>query len=76
MHESWADNFFILGSNEEVRIVINQIEQYFECDEGGEVKEYIGCQLVQDNNKVGIKFTRPVIIKSCKDEFKVNVLVV
>jgi hypothetical protein len=54
-------------------ILINQFKQYFECDEGGEVKDYLGCQSVCDRNQGRIKLIQPVIIKSFKNKFYINI---
>jgi hypothetical protein len=40
-----------------------------ECDDGGELTEYVGCKLDWDKQKGTLKFTQPVLLQSFKDEF-------
>ena len=42
----------------------------FECDEIGELKEYIGCKIERGDNYM--KATQPVMIKSFMDKFGIN----
>jgi hypothetical protein len=42
----------------------------FECDDMGELNEYVGCKIDRDEDSV--KFTQPVLIQSYEDEFYLN----
>jgi hypothetical protein len=46
-----------------------QIMDVVECDDGGELTEYVGCKLDWDKQKGTLKFTQPVLLQSFKDEF-------
>ena len=41
----------------------------FDCDDVGELKEYVGCKLEWNTERRAIKFTQPVLIQSFEDEF-------
>jgi hypothetical protein len=42
----------------------------FECDDLGELNEYVGCKI--DRNEDYVKFTQPVLIQSYEDEFDLH----
>ena len=43
------------------------MNQLFECDDIGDMEEYVGCKI--DKEEGSIKFTQPVMLQSFKDEF-------
>ena len=47
----------------------SEMMRQFECDEVGELKEYVGCKLDWHKGKNWLKFTQPVLIQSFLDEF-------
>ena len=44
----------------------------FDCDDIGEVKEYVGCKIDRDVKDNVFKFTQPVMIQSFRDEFELG----
>jgi hypothetical protein len=40
-----------------------------ECDDSGEVQEFVGCKVDYDRGKGSIRITRPVLLQSFQDEF-------
>eukprot|EP00173_Palmaria_palmata_P004456 Plantae.Rhodophyta-Palmaria_palmata.ctg6115.p1 GENE.Plantae.Rhodophyta-Palmaria_palmata.ctg6115~~Plantae.Rhodophyta-Palmaria_palmata.ctg6115.p1 ORF type:complete len:181 (-),score=23.44 Plantae.Rhodophyta-Palmaria_palmata.ctg6115:48-560(-) len=42
----------------------------FDCDEQGEVKEYVGCRVEYDKEKQFMRLTQPVLVQSFEDEFE------
>jgi hypothetical protein len=48
------------------------MQQYFECEDIGELKEYVGCKIDQNKKDESLKITQPVIIRSFQDEFGVK----
>ena len=44
----------------------------FDCDDIGEVKEYIGCKIDKDVKDNIFKFTQPAIIQIFRDEFELG----
>ena len=47
-----------------------EFQKRFNCDDVGEVKEYVGCKLNWDEQS--IKFTQPVLLQSFSDEFEIS----
>jgi hypothetical protein len=64
---SWVDDFLICGPKEGVMESKAQMMDVFECDDIGEMKEYVGCK-VERNDKL-VKMTQPVLLQSYSDEF-------
>lgn len=46
---SWVDDLINLGSKEDVKQAVKNMKQEFECDDIGEITEYVGCKI--DVNK-------------------------
>jgi hypothetical protein len=42
----------------------------FDCDEVGELKDYVGCKIDYDREDRSMKITQPVLLQSYKDEFE------
>ena len=42
----------------------------FDCDDIGEVKEYLGCKIDIDKKNKALRLTQPVLLQSFKDEFE------
>jgi hypothetical protein len=66
---SWVDDCLLLGPKEELMELKKQIMSAVECDDGGELNEYVGCKLDWDKQNGTLKFTQPVLLQSFKDEF-------
>ena len=65
---SWIDDNLIIGNPEAVKIAKEQLTNRFECEECGELNEYVGCKITRPN-KDSLKFTQPVLLQSFEDEF-------
>jgi Reverse transcriptase (RNA-dependent DNA polymerase) len=65
---SWVDDCLMMGPEEEIQKVRRGILSHFECDDVGEMKEYVGCKV--DRTPGCIKLTQPVLVKSLEDEFE------
>jgi len=68
---SWVDDCLVCGSEEGVRIAKAQMMKQFECEDVGELKEYIGCKVERNKEEQWIKLTQPVLMQSYKDEFEI-----
>ena len=66
---SWVNDCCILGRAEAVLRNKEKLKQLFDCDDVGELKEYVGCKLEWNTEKKTIKFTQPVLLQSYEDEF-------
>ena len=64
---SWIDDNLIVGSTAAVLEAKAAMMERFECDDCGEVQEYVGCKVVRDGRV--LKFTQPVLLQSYSDEF-------
>jgi hypothetical protein len=49
-----------------------QFNERFECDDFGELTEYIGCKIEYDREEKHIKVTQPVLIQTFVDGFKID----
>jgi hypothetical protein len=66
---SWVDDCFVCGKKEAVIKAKELFKGQFDCDEVGELKEYIGCKVDIDKEKQFMKLTQPVLLQSYVDEF-------
>ena len=66
---SWIDDCMVWGPEELVKVAKNEFIQMFECDDVGDVDEYVGCKIVRNYDENSFKFTQPVMIQSFKDEY-------
>jgi hypothetical protein len=66
---SWVDDCLIGGKDEGVKIAKGQMMDLFDCDDVGELKEYVGCKIDYDRKVGSMKLTQPVMIQSFNDEF-------
>ncbi len=67
---SWVDDCFVTGPDPEVQELRQQINEAIDCDDDGEIKEYVGCKIDYDKMQHKLKFTQPVLLQSYKDEFE------
>jgi hypothetical protein len=51
-------------------VATEQMKIRFECDDLGELNEYVGCKIDRDEDSV--KLTQPVLIQSNEDGFDLN----
>ncbi len=65
---SWIDDNMIVGSKAAVLEAKKAMMERFECNDCGEIKEYVGCKIVQDGRE--LKLTQPVLLQSYTDEFE------
>ena len=64
---TWVDDCLVCGKKEGVLAAKKQLMERFDCDEVGELKEYIGCKV--DRGDGVMKLTQPVLLQSFEDEF-------
>jgi len=68
---SWIDDNLIIGCPEVVERTKKELMTYFECEDCGEMEEYVGNRLTRLEDG-GLKFTQDVLIQSFKDEYKIS----
>ena len=56
---SWIDDCLISGHQDGVKLAKEQMKQHFDCDNVGELNEYVGCKIDQTDST--IRFTQPVL---------------
>ena len=66
---SWVDDCMVWGPKEIVSKENEEFLKRFDCDDVGDVKEYVGCKLERDDEERSFKFTQPVLLQSFEDEF-------
>jgi hypothetical protein len=69
---SWVDDCFITGPKGAALELKMDMMTTVDCDDGGELKEYVGCKIDQDREARKLKITQPVLIQSSKDEFETD----
>jgi hypothetical protein len=67
---SWVDDCLVAGKKNGVYEAKAAMMDRFDCDDIGELKEYIGCKIDYDKEEGSMKITQPVMIQSFEDEFK------
>jgi hypothetical protein len=66
---SWIDDNLIVSSKQAVSVTKQELMSCFDCEDCGELEEYIGCRLMRNNGE--IKFTQGVLVQSFEDEFDI-----
>ena len=69
---TWVDDCLIAGEEEVVEKSKNDMMKLFDCDDIGELKEYVGCKVEHDRDKKTMRLTQPVMIQSFQDEFGIT----
>jgi len=64
---SWVDDLAILGTRAGVEATKTELFKHFECDDTGEMKEYVGNKVERMDGS--LKLTQPVLLQSFTDEF-------
>jgi len=72
---SWVDDLLSCGHDHDVKEGRKAIKQYFDLDEIGELKEYVGCKVEYNREDGWMKLTQPVLLQSFEDEFKLDTVV-
>ena len=60
----------MVGKKEAVLKAKAQMMARFDCDDVGELKEYVGCKVDIDRKEGSITLTQPVLLQSFEDEFE------
>lgn len=66
---SWIDDCFVVGPAQGVKEAKIALMERFDCDEVGNMDEYVGCKLERNWEERSIKITQPVLLQSFEDEF-------
>ena len=66
---TWVYDCICFGPKEHVLKAKQMMSEFFETDECGELKEYVGVKIDIDTENRSLKMTQPVMIQSFQDEF-------
>jgi hypothetical protein len=66
---TWVDDCLVCGKKEAVLEAKKDLMSRFDCDEVGELTEYIGCKV--DRGDRYLRLTQPVLLQSFEDEFDI-----
>jgi hypothetical protein len=66
---SWVDDCLVCGREKGVMHAKAQMMEQFDCDEVGNMNEYVGCKVERNHEEGSIKMTQPVMLQSFTDEF-------
>ena len=69
---SWVDDCLIAGPASMVIEEKEKMKLRFDCDDIGELKEYVGCKIVHDRAERSVTITQPVLLQSFTDEFELD----
>jgi hypothetical protein len=67
---SWIDECLVAGNEEGVLEAKEKMKARFDCDDIGELTEYVGCKV--ERTKDYVRFTQPVLLQSYVDEFSIE----
>jgi hypothetical protein len=67
---SWIDDFLAAVDKRSGEAANEHMKSRFECDDLGELNEYVGCKI--DRDEYSVKLTQPILIQSYEDEFELN----
>jgi hypothetical protein len=66
---SWIDDCLNVGDPDQVQIAVQDLMKLFDCEELGQLNEYVGCRIHHDAEESKMKITQPVLIQSFEAEF-------
>jgi hypothetical protein len=70
----WVDNFLILGPDELVPGVKEELLSLFNCKDVGKMNEYVGCRVERDREAGWMQLTQPVKIQKFVDEYGIDII--
>jgi Reverse transcriptase (RNA-dependent DNA polymerase) len=65
----WVDDLLVIGKPSVITKAKNDMMRQFECDNVGQVEEFLGNKIEIDHVLKATKFTQPVLLQSLKDKF-------
>jgi hypothetical protein len=70
----WVDEFAIFGPDELVPGIKNHLLSLFNCNNVGEMKEYVGCRIDRDCENGWIRLMQPVKIQNFVDGYGIDII--
>jgi hypothetical protein len=69
---SWVDDFLVCGGKNSVMEAKDMMAKIFDCEDVGEMNEYVGCKIERDLEEPSLRMTQPVLLQSFEDEFDLS----
>jgi hypothetical protein len=69
---SYIDDLLTVGKEHVVDTAKENMMKQFDCEDVGDLQEYIGCKLEIDKKNKTAKLTQPVLLQSLRDEFVIH----
>lgn len=69
---SWVDDCLNVGEKQLVLKETGKLQSLFDCDDVGEMKEYVGCKVDWNKEERYMKISQPVLLQSYSDEFDLS----
>jgi hypothetical protein len=69
---SWVDDCLLMGHKSDVSKYHAVMNNYFDCDNIGDLKGYVGCKINKQEGGNCLLITQPVIVWSFIDEFGIQ----
>jgi hypothetical protein len=65
-----VDDCLVCEKETGVKIAKKQMMDWFDCDEIGNMDEYVGCKVERDYKERSMKMTQPVMLQSFANKFE------
>jgi hypothetical protein len=69
---SWVDDCLLTGPEAELMLLKQEIMKQGECEDDGEISEFVGCIIDRNRAERWLKLTQPALLQSLTDEFKIT----
>jgi Reverse transcriptase (RNA-dependent DNA polymerase) len=69
---SWVDDCLLVGHPIQVCEYKQKMKEYFDCNNVGELRKYVGCKVERNEKEGMMKMTQSVLIKSFIDKFNIS----
>eukprot|EP00957_Ditylum_brightwellii_P185828 14148328-Ditylum_brightwellii.AAC.1 len=69
---TWVDVYLTTGPDGLVKVDKEKMMSLFQCEELGEVDEYVGFKIDYDQKDRSMSINQPVLLQSYKDEFNLD----
>jgi hypothetical protein len=70
----WFDDFLILGPDELVPGIKDELLSLFNCIDVGKMNEFVGCRVERDREASWMRLTQPVKIQKFVDEYGIDIV--
>jgi hypothetical protein len=68
----WIDDFLVCGTEQSVMEAKDMMGKIFNCEDVGEMNEYVGCKIERDLEAPSLRMTQPVLLQNFEGEFDLS----